>query len=113
MKSHKELRDAYKQMKFPMGVFQIKNVSNNRVFIDSSTDMLSKWNRHKTELRFGGHRNKALQKDWKEYGEGNFVFEILTELKPSEGQNGSFARELKLLETLILEELALPEGMRY
>ncbi|MFD0761644.1 hypothetical protein ACFQZW_06080 [Lutibacter aestuarii] len=49
-------------MKPPMGVFQIKNLNTNKVLIDSSIDMVFKWNRHKMELKFGTHRNKKLQK---------------------------------------------------
>ncbi|WP_298285069.1 hypothetical protein [uncultured Lutibacter sp.] len=49
-------------MKPPMGVFQIKNLNTNKVLIDSSIDMVFKWNRHKMELKFGNHRNKKLQK---------------------------------------------------
>ncbi len=84
MKTKKELKEKYKQMKIPMGVFQIKNIKNNKVFIDRSVDMESKWNRHKMELKFGSHRNKGFQKDWIEYGEESFVFEVLSELKKSE-----------------------------
>ncbi len=43
MKTKKELKEEYKQMKIPMGVFQIKNISNNKVLIDNSIDMESKW----------------------------------------------------------------------
>ncbi len=69
MKTKKEIKEEYKQMKFPMGVFQIRNLQTNKVFIDNSTDMDSKWGRHKMELKFGSHRNTTLQKDWNEYGE--------------------------------------------
>ncbi|MCF6332429.1 MAG: hypothetical protein L3J11_04015 [Draconibacterium sp.] len=33
------------------------------VLIDNGIDMMSKWNRHKIELKFGNHRNIALQKE--------------------------------------------------
>ncbi len=57
MKTKKELKDEYKQMKFPMGVFQIRNIRNNKVFIDNSINMKSKLNRHKMELKYGNHRS--------------------------------------------------------
>ena len=44
MKTKKELKDEYKQMKFPMGVFQVKNICTNKVLVDNSLDMESKWN---------------------------------------------------------------------
>ena len=105
MKTKKELKDEYKQMKFPMGVFQVKNIGNNKVLIDHSLDMESKWNRHKMELKFGNHRNRELQKDWNEYGEGNFVFEVLSELKKSEKENRNYNAELKTLQDMVIEEL--------
>lgn len=105
MKTKKELKEEYKQMKIPMGVFQIKNIKNNKVLIDHSIDMESKWNRHKMELKFGNHRNRSFQKDWNEYGEENFEFDVLLELKKREEENINFNKELKNLQDLVIEEL--------
>ncbi|MBL6446384.1 GIY-YIG nuclease family protein [Fulvivirga sp. 29W222] len=105
MKTKKELKEEYKQMKFPMGVFQIKNLSNDKVLIDNSVDMESKWNRHRMELKLGNHRNKAFQSDWNEYGEDNFVFEVLSELKRGEEENVNYNKELKTLQEMVIEEL--------
>ena len=105
MKTKKELKEAYKQMKIPMGVFQIKNIRNSKVLIDYSIDMESKWNRHKMELKFGNHRNRNFQKDWNEYGEENFVFDVLSELKKSEEENINYNKELKILQDMVIEEL--------
>ncbi|WP_273273272.1 GIY-YIG nuclease family protein [Maribacter polysiphoniae] len=107
MKTKKEFTEAYKQMKFPMGVFQVKNLSNNKVLIDHSIDMESKWNRHKMELKFGKHRNKNLQKDWNEFGEANFVFEVLSELKPNEEEHSNYNTELKSLQEMVIHELKI------
>lgn len=105
MKTKKELKEEYKQLEFPMGVFQIKNKINNKVLIDNSIDMESKWRRHKMELKFGSHRNKNLQQDWKEYGEENFVFEVLSELKKSDDESVNYNKELKHLQEMVIEEL--------
>jgi hypothetical protein len=105
MKTKKELKEEYKQMKIPMGVFQIKNIVNNKVLIDNSIDMESKWNRHKMELKFGNHRNRTFQKDWNDYGENNFYFEVLSELKNNEEENVNYNKELKALENMVIEEL--------
>jgi len=113
MKTKKELKEEYKQMKFPMGVFQIKNISNNKVLIDNSIDMMSKWNRHQMELKFGTHRNKTLQKDWNENGEDNFVFEVLSELKSKDEENISYKKELKTLQEIVIEELSIKREKIY
>ena len=105
MKTKKELKEAYQQLKIPMGVFQIRNISNNKFLIDHSIDMESKWNRHKMELKFGNHRNRSFQKDWNEYGEENFVFEVLSELKGRDEKNINYNKELKTLQDMVTEEL--------
>ena len=105
MKTRKELKQDHKQRKSQMGVCQIKNVNTGRVFIDYSTDVNAKWNRHLSELRFGSHRNKTLQKDWKQFGESAFKFEILSEMEYQDDSNPDYNKELKTLQQLIVEEL--------
>lgn len=112
MKTKKELKDEYKQMKFPMGVFQIRNLTNNKVLIDNSSDMLSKWNRHQMELKFGSHKNQFLQKDWNESGADNFVFEVLSELKPDD-KITNYPKELQSLQEMVLDEMKIPTEHRY
>jgi len=113
MKTKKELKEEYKQLEIPMGVFQIKNISNNKVLIDNSIDMVSKWNRHKMELKFGNHRNRNFQKDWNDYGEENFVFEVLSELKKKDGENINYQNELRTLEYMVIEELSILDKNLY
>lgn len=103
--TRKELQEEYKNMKFRMGVFQIRNLVNGKIYIEGSSNLDKIWNRHLTELNFGGHRNSELQKDWKAYGEQSFVYEILDELKVEEGSNSDFKKEIKMLEQMYLDEL--------
>jgi dihydroneopterin aldolase len=107
MKTKKELKEAYKQMEFPIGVFQIENKINNKVLIDCSIDMKSKWNRHKMELRFGNHRNRILQNDWNIHGEEHFVFKVLAELKNEEKDTFNYNKELKTLQAMVVEEFEI------
>ena len=106
MKSRKELLSDYKNMKFKIGVFQIRNTVNGKVLIDSSVNLDKIWNRHRTELIFGGHRNTVLQKEWNEFGEQAFVFEILAEVKQSdEGTEDQFKKEAKELAKMYVQEV--------
>lgn len=105
MKTKKELKEEYKQMKFRMGVFQIRNTVNNKIFIESSADLVAIWNRQRVQLNFGNHHNTALQADWKELGEEKFVYEILGEIEQPETGNTDFRKEIKALEELFIEEL--------
>lgn len=113
MKSRKELQEEYKQKKPNAGVFQIKNNKNGMMLIEASSDIQSKWNRHRTELRFGSHRNKMLQKDWNELGEENFMFSILSKLEIKEDDNFDLNSEVKLLQEMIEEELNISNEMKY
>lgn len=88
-----------------MGVFQVRNTVSNKVFVGSSLNLDAIWNRIRTELKFGGHRNEALQKDWNELGEENFRFEMLSEVEEKAGENINYAKEIKDLEKLFVEEL--------
>lgn len=105
MKTKKELREAYKLIKFKIGVFQIRNMVNNKIFIDSSVNLDKIWNRHRVELNFGNHRNAVLQKEWKAFGEDNFQFEILSEIEQRDDPTIDYAKEAKLLAQLFIEEL--------
>ena len=113
MKNKKELKQAYKQLQPKMGIFQIKNTVNNKVLIEGSTNIAAKWNRHQTELKFGSHRNKVLQKDWNEYKSNSFVFKILSELAYKEDEAINYVDEIKVLKTMVLEELKLSKEAMY
>lgn len=103
--NRRELQEAYKQRKFKMGVFQIRNTVNNKIWVDSSTNLEAIWNRNRLQLNLGSHPNLALQKDWKELGEANFVYEILAEVQEQAGKIVDYNKEVKELKELYLEEL--------
>jgi group I intron endonuclease len=105
----KDLKREYKETARPMGVFQIRNLTNEKVFVGSSTNLDGIFNRHRFQLNAGAHPNKALQADWNSSGEENFAFEILEELEPRE--NLDIKKELEFLEDLWLENLQ-PFGER-
>src|SRR5450631_1028716 len=105
MKTKKELKDEYKLMKLRMGVFQIRNISNHKIFVESSTDLNAIWNRYRMQLNFGNHPNAELQKDWNELGETKFIYEILGEIEQKETEIMDYRKEVKILEEMYLEEL--------
>jgi frataxin-like iron-binding protein CyaY len=105
MKTNKELKEEYKLMKFPAGVFQIRNTVNGKIFINSSVNLDKVWNSQKFQLQLGGHPNHALQQEWKEFGESAFVFEILDEVAQDGEREINLKEEAKALEEYFLEEL--------
>ncbi len=59
------------------GVYQIRNIINNKRYIGSAFDIKGRWRIHKRHLRKGMHCNDYLQRAWNKYGEDSFLFEIL------------------------------------
>lgn len=101
----KELKQEYKQNHPPMGVYQIRNLASEKMFVGSSLNLPGIFNRTKFQLQMGNHQNKSLQSDWNEFGSDNFAFEILDELQPREGADYDYREDLTLLEDLWLEKL--------
>ena len=96
---------AYRASRRPMGVFAIRNLVNDKVFVGSSVDLSAIFNRIRFQLFAGAHPNKALESDWKLYGTGKFEFEVLEELPPQADVNYAPAADLETLEDLWLEKL--------
>ena len=110
-KSRKDIHREYKERVKPVGIFQVKNTANGKVMLGSSLNLEGPLNRHSFMLKIGSHTNKALQKDWDEFGPDNFVFEILEEVKVQDNPNFNLKDELTLLEQIWLEKLQ-PFGER-
>ncbi|HJV45865.1 MAG TPA: GIY-YIG nuclease family protein [Bacillota bacterium] len=102
MDRKKELKQQYKETTKEAGVYQIRNLKNEKVFIDSSMD-LKTMNGKLFTLRNGGHYNRMLQADWNQFGEEAFVFEVLETLKQPEYGYVDPKDELKKLEQKWLE----------
>ncbi len=75
----KELLEAYKQQKTMMGVVQIKNETNGKLFVMGFPNLKNKWASQRTQLDMGRHMNLALQTDWNEFGPKAFRYAVLEE----------------------------------
>lgn len=60
-----------------MGVYQLRNVVNGKLYIGSSTMLRKRRNRHFDQLRHGKHHSIYLQRSYNRYGFDKIVFEIL------------------------------------
>jgi len=106
MKTDKRLlKQEYMQAKRPLGVFLIRNTTNNKVYLGSGIDVQGIVNRHRFALSMGGHQSKALQKDWNELGADKFEFEILDQMEPRDEPGFDARGELKFMEEMWLEKL--------
>jgi len=101
----KDAKLEYKLTHRPMGVFQIRNKADEKVFVDSSINVPGKINRHKFQLNAGVHPSKTLQAEWNEQGESAFEFEILEDVTPKDVPNYDYIADLEFLEDLWLDKL--------
>lgn len=59
------------------GIYSITNIVNNKKYIGSTAKSFnSRWKKHITNLKNGGHASHHLQNSWNKYGENNFEFKI-------------------------------------
>ena len=91
-------------------MLQIRNTRNDKILLVAGKNLPALINRHRFQLQKSGHPNKELQKDWQEFGEKSFAFEIVEELATREG-SFDVKRELEAMEDLWLAELK-PFGER-
>lgn len=75
------------------GIYQIRNIDNDKIYIGSSNNLERRWKEHQKKLNNGNHHSYKLQEDWDGYGEEYFVFEIL-----EEGEFDLFGKEQEYLD---------------
>jgi len=109
----KALSREYKNTPRTMGIGVVRNATNGKVLLLASPDIPSLLNRHRAQLRLGGHRNQVLQHDWEEAGEQQFAFEVVDTLTPKDTPGYDPAADLRALEQLWLEKLAPFEPAGY
>lgn len=107
----KELAKEYKQNPPKMGVYQIRNLVNDKVMVGTALNLTGIINSNKFQLKMGGHKNRPLQAEWNEFGAENFVFEVLDELAPNASSEKDYREELALLEEFWFDKLQ-PFGER-
>src|SRR3990167_2863357 len=59
------------------GIYQIRNLVNNKRYIGQSSNIFNRWKDGKSSLKRGTFNNKHLQRSWDKYGEENFSFGVL------------------------------------
>lgn len=101
----KELIKRYKETVKPMGIFQIRNTKNGRVYVDSAKNLQGKINREKFLLKNKMHSNEEMQNDFSETGMEFFSFEILDYLEPKDISSRDYSEELSLLKGMWMEKL--------
>jgi hypothetical protein len=106
MQNRKEAIREYKQTIQPMGIFQIKNLSNGKVFVESSKNLEGGLNRYKFQLDLGSFKNKALQEDYSRLDADQFALEIVDRLAPKKDDPAyDYTEDLETLKLMWLDKL--------
>ena len=81
--NRREAIKKYKNSIQPMGIVQVRNTRNNRVYLTASANTPGTINSIRFQLKMGNFfPSPGLAQEWKEQGEQSFVMEVLDELKP-------------------------------
>jgi hypothetical protein len=108
-KSRKEMLEEYKQLKTYMGVIQITNNVNGKIYVAAFSNLKNKWFTIRGQLDMGRYANLQLQKEWKELGPEAFTYEVLEEKEADKITDMRWA--VKQMEKQWLEKLQ-PYGDR-
>ena len=106
VQNRKEAINEYKRTLQPMGIYQIRNLADRKVFIDSSKNLNGSLNSSKFQLVLGSYRNRALQADFNRLGEGQFAFGIMDQLEPKKDDPAyDYTEDLATLKSMWLDKL--------
>ena len=110
--NRKKIIKEYKDSIRPMGIVQVRNIRNNRIYLTASANTAGTINSIRFQLKMGNFLpSPALAHEWKEMGELSFVIEVTDELKPVDDPAYDYKDDLKALEAMWLEKLK-PFGER-
>lgn len=69
------------------GIYKITNTKNGKCYIGQTTNLKTRWQHHRANLRSNKHSNRYLQFAFNKYGEKYFKYEIICRCEESELDN--------------------------
>ncbi|HHW06348.1 MAG TPA: GIY-YIG nuclease family protein [Clostridia bacterium] len=113
MDRKKQLKEQFKSMKPAMGIMIIRSKVGNKCFLQPTQNLRGAINSTRFKLDAGIHPNRALQRDWHQYGADSFAIEVLAELEYDRDETKTdYTEELAILQ-MIWEERLLKEDMEF
>jgi hypothetical protein len=101
----KQLKEAYKNSKTPMGVYEIRNTKTGKRYIGITQNLTGTMNGNLFKLDCGAFKDRELQEEWKTYGKNDFEQTILTELDYEEDETKTdYTEDLMVLRELSTED---------
>ncbi|MNF95089.1 hypothetical protein D3C84_778270 [compost metagenome] len=107
----KELATNYTQTFRAMGVYQIRNTKNGKIYVNGSMDLDGMKNRLDFCKQMNTNTFNELKEDWATFGGACFEFEVLDRIEPREEivvdatDTKSYRAEVDALLELWLEKL--------
>lgn len=105
MLNKKELIKEYKNQKHPTGLFAVKNIPDNKMFIGISLNLPAKIRGVTFELELGSHAYHNLAEDYKRLGKDQFEIFVLDEIEGKDETERELKKELESLEQMWIEKL--------
>ena len=101
----RELKEAYRTSRPPMGVLSFRCVPTGESFLLASRNIPGDTNSVTFKLNSDYHPNRHLLELWRRYGEENFQVEVLEELdyRDESDDPADYKEELEQLRDLCLE----------
>lgn len=100
----KKLKEDYKNLIHPKGIFVIRNNISGRVYLGSSLNLYGILEKNRFVLNMGGHKNIELQEDWKKFGSDSFTLEIVETLPLKDDPDYNYKEDLQILEMLWIDK---------
>ena len=108
----KLLKAQYKERKIIGGIYRIVNQKNGKFYLNKTANLQGSQNSFKSCYATGTCTHPRLVKEWNEYGQDSFVFEVLeTWEKDATQTDEEFRKDLE--ELLEIWDDKLPKENRY
>lgn len=94
-------------MKPEMGIIIVRSKRTKKCLLEKSQNLKGMINRIKFQLGCGSYPNRELQKEWTEFGAGNFTIEVLEQLEYDKDEaKTDYTEELGILQMIWAEKMA-------
>jgi hypothetical protein len=112
--TRKQIIYNYKRQKVSMGIYQLRNAENGKLFIESVSNLKSREFTLRMMLDDGRHPNRLLQEDWRKYDSGAFAYSVLEEVEVEpDASPAEKKKQLAEMKALWLDEKQPFDGAGY
>jgi len=108
--SKKELKEQYRNREEIGGVYCIRCIAADRLWVKATTNLDSAKNRFAFNVSMNSSPETGMLESWKKYGASSFSFEVLEEIKKKETQTSKeFSDDVDTLLEIWQEKLNISQ----